>query len=134
MTVGLPGAGIGGLFYLVATITLPIRHAWRVLRGQPTEVEARDIVRALLLAVGILAGIWVAGWLLGIVMVRVPGASGGDWRTSGQPGVARNAVRVAMLLAGFATLTLVLGAVEVARLVVRRGTAPVMPDESRILP
>lgn len=134
MTVGLPGAGIGGLFYLLATLTLPFRHGWRAVRGLPTDVAARDIVRAMLLALGILAGIWVAGWLLGIVMVRMPAATGSGWRAPGQPGVARNAVRFAMLLAGFATLTVVLGAVEVARLVVRRGTAGVLPpDESRTL-
>ena len=131
MTVGLPGAGIGGLFYLVATLTLPFRHGWRTLRGQPTDVAVRDIVRALILALGILAGIWVAGWLLGVVMVRVPAAMGGAWHAPGQPGVARNAVRVAMLLAGFATLTVVLSAVEIARLVVQRGTlAALPPDES----
>ena len=134
MSVGLPGAGIGGLFYLVATLTLPFRHAWRLLRGQPTDVAARDIVRAVLIARGILAGIWVAGWVLGIVMVHVPAASGGGWRAPNQPGVARNAVRFAMLLAGFATLTVVLGAVEIARLVTRRATVAAMPpDESRIL-
>lgn len=134
MTVGLPGAGIGGLFYLVATLTLPFRHGWRALRGKPTDVAVGDIVRAMLLALGILAGIWVAGWLLGIVMARIPFAAGGGWRAPGQPGVARNAVRFAMLLAGFATLTVVLGAVEVARLVVRRTTVAVLPpDESRTL-
>ena len=120
MTAGLPGAGIGGLFYLASTIALPVRSVWRRVRGRPDPVSLRQLAQSLTMALGIIAGLWVAGWLLAFVvpqdmLVRTPAAGpvGGGL-------TARTVIPAATIAAGVATLALVLVSVEVARLVLRR--------------
>lgn len=121
MTAGLPGAGIGGLFYLASTLALPVRSAWRRLRGRPDPVTLRQLVHSLTMALGIIGGLWLAGWLLGFVvpaeMLRPPAAG-----VAGGGLAARTVLPAATFVAGVATLSLVLVVVEVARLVVRRSS------------
>lgn len=123
MTAGLPGAGIGGLFYLVSTIALPVRSVWRRVRGLPDPVTLRQLVHSLTMVVGILAGLWLAGWVLAFIvpqdmLVRAPAPG-----TLGTGVLSRTVLPAAALAAGLATLALVLVAVEVARLMVRRARA-----------
>ena len=66
MTVGLPGAGIGGLFYLASTLLLPVRSLVRRWRGRPDNVTWRGQAYLVLLALGIIGSLWLAGWLLDI--------------------------------------------------------------------
>ena len=120
MNAGLPGAGIGGLFYLASTILLPIRSAWRRLRGRPDGVSVRQHLHHLGMVLGIVAGLWCAGWLLAFVAPI-------DLLTAGPPGAAHGPARIgrtvipaATFAIGVATLLLILGAVELARLVERR--------------
>jgi hypothetical protein len=68
MNAGLPGAGIGGLFYLAATLLLPVRSLTRRLRGRSDAVTWRQHTHHLSIAAGIMAGLWTAGWLLGFVV------------------------------------------------------------------
>lgn len=115
MTVGLPGAGIGGLFYLASAVLLPFRRVLHVARGKPRQ-RSFDI-STMAIAGGILAAVWVTGWLLGFIVpagtvesaVSIAGAS-----------AARNVLRVATLGIAAGTLAAVLVAVEVARLGRRR--------------
>ncbi|OGF13170.1 MAG: hypothetical protein A2W00_13920 [Candidatus Eisenbacteria bacterium RBG_16_71_46] len=119
MTVGIPGSGIGGLFYLAGALWLPVRGLFRRLRGEP--VAWPQAFGQAALAVGILAGLWLTGALLGLLVgpSLEPAAAGG---TGIGAALARhaNALRLASLLAGFGTLGAVLAAVQIARLVVRR--------------
>ncbi len=119
MTAGLPGAGIGGLFYLLGAIVLPARNGWRWMTGRRNGLRGREVAFQLILALGILAGIWATGWLLGVVLGPgiVPQTGSG---VSAGVGSAANVVRWAAFLAGFLTLGLVLGTVQVARAVVTR--------------
>jgi len=126
MVTGIPGAGIGGLFYLVSAFALPLRVVRRWVRGERNDLRTGDVLRQILIAAGILGGIWVTGWLLGLVVTpdllertREAGLP------RSLPGATANVVRVAALLAGFATLGLVILTVEVGRFVVARRTAPV---------
>jgi len=119
MAAGLPGVGIGGLFYLVSAVALPLRSVWRRVRGVPDSLTTRELAWHLLIAAGIVAGIWVAGWILafalpgGMMPRSASGASGaGAW-----PG--HSVIRAATIAAGFITLTLVLASVEFARLAFR---------------
>jgi hypothetical protein len=117
MTAGIPGAGIGGLFYLINALLLPLRGLWRRARGEP--VPWSGLLRQAALAAGIVAGIWVAGWLLGFWLG--PGR-GGVSSPLGAAAAARTArlLGAATLVASFATLAAVLLSVQLARLVVRR--------------
>jgi hypothetical protein len=115
MTPGVPGAGIGGLFYLGSTFLLPFRSLLRRARGRPDSITPWQIAHSVALACGVLAGLFATGWVLAMILpdevLRSVATTGG--------GVAR--VRTVLPAATFATalatLLLVLGTVEVARLV-----------------
>lgn len=122
MTPGVPGAGIGGLFYLASTLLLPFRSLARRLRGQPDSLTARQVVHTLMIAGGVIAGLWVTGWALALLvpdeMLRSVTAS-----TTG-PSRVRTVLPAATFATGVTTLLTVLAAVEVARYArARRGTA-----------
>ena len=122
MTAGLPGAGIGGLFYLVATITLPLRSCWRRVRGRADSISWRHQAHNVAMAGGIIAGLWLAGWLLGFV-VPVEMLNPGMVRGPGHAASLRTVIPAATFAAAIFTLAMVLAAVEVAHHVARR--APV---------
>jgi hypothetical protein len=118
MTAGLPGAGIGGLFYLASTLLLPVRSAWRRLSGQSDPVPSRHQFHSVAIALGIIGGLWVTGWLLGFVVpdeMAAVAASG-----TSLAGTTRMVMPVATFAVGVGTLVAVLAAVEVARYVVLR--------------
>ena len=116
MTAGVPGTGIGGLFYLVAALLLPLRGLMLRIRG--ARVPWPTLFRQMRLAVGVFLGIWATGWLLGFIVgpvaVRVAG------RAEMLKWGFRSVVRWSALLAGLGALGVVLLSVEVARLVVRK--------------
>ena len=113
MTVGLPGAGIGGLFYLASTLLLPVRSIVRRLRGHPDDSPRRRQAHIVLLAFGIVASLWMAGWLLAFVVPdRMLGASSGVASAV----ASRTVIPLATFGIGVGTLAMVLIAVEIARL------------------
>lgn len=80
MTAGLPGTGIGGAFYLIAALLTPAWEAVRSRRRPRTPGRWRLAFRHVLLAVLVLASIWLAGHLLGLALTtsdvaQSPGAS-----------------------------------------------------------
>jgi MFS family permease len=119
MTAGVPGTGIGGLFYLLAALLLPLRGIVRRIRGR--RVSWRAIARNAGLAFGVFLGIWLTGWLLGLLV----GPATETLRVSAR-GVRmsitrrENIVRWAALVGGFVTLFFVLLTVQVARFTVKR--------------
>lgn len=118
MTVGVPGTGIGGLFYLASALLLPVRGVIRRMRG--AAVSWRGIIRPAGLGFGVLLGIWGTGWLLGLLVG--PLAEPAGLASQGGAELRRhyeNLVRWGALLAGFGTLAAVLLAVQIARLLVR---------------
>lgn len=69
MNVGLPGTGIGGLFYLLSALLMPIREICLALNKGSRFSHKRLILTQCAIAIGILAGIWLTGWLLGAALV-----------------------------------------------------------------
>ena len=115
MTVGLPGVGLGGIFYLASAICMPFRA---VLRRTGEARHGRIVVRQTLLAAGILVALWATGWALGDLITMTSRAA--PAMTRGVPiGVGANAVRVSALLLSLGTLSIVLLSVEVARFAVK---------------
>jgi len=119
MTAGVPGTGIGGLFYLMAALLLPVRGLLLRLRGG--RVSWRMVAKLLLLAIGVFLGIWGTWWFLGLAIV--PAAETVEAAIHVR-GILRRQyaefVRWAAILAGFVTLAAVLIGTQVARLVIRR--------------
>ena len=118
MTPGVPGAGIGGLFYLASTLLLPFRSIMRRWRGLPDPVPSRDIWHNVAMAAGVVAGLGMVGWLLAFI---VPDEVLRSQTTStGRMVSARTILPVATFATSVATLLLVLGGVEIARLLQAR--------------
>ncbi len=118
MTAGVPGTGIGGLFYMIAALLLPLRGIARRLRG--ARVSWRTILFQAVLAAGIMLGIWATGWLLGLLVQP----SAAYLQRVRRPPLARhrfsNVIRGAALIAGFATLGAVLGTAQLMRWIAGR--------------
>lgn len=123
MTVGLPGVGIGGIFYLVSALTMPVRELARTLRRESTFARWRFVLRHWMLAIGILVALWATGRVLGLLIERVsPHVA-----SSGMPlgGHARNVLQVSALVLSLGTLALVWIAVNLMHLLMRmRGGVP----------
>lgn len=133
MSVGLPGSGIGGIFYLLSALYMPFDRAFRAIKGegegvgvvaqQRRQLRVRLATRQTLLALGIVAALFVTGVALEHLIVALqthaPSAAG-------LAGGARNAASVprffqeASFALTFGTLALVLFSVQVMRLVFRR--------------
>ncbi len=117
MTPGIPGAGIGGLFYVCSSLVLAVRHGWRCIRRQARIDGSRDVAQLVVLAAGIALGVWVAGWLGGLFIspdfrLSRPGSSalfGGNVQV-------HNAVRVAAVVVGVGTLAVIMLGVELMRI------------------
>lgn len=122
MTAGLPGAGIGALFYLASAILLPARSLLRRLRGQPDAFTWRHQAHSVGIAAGIIGGLWMIGWLLGFIvpdeMLSRP--TGGEEQSAG---VSGNIIALATFAMAVGTLAAVLVAVEIAHHVQRVATA-----------
>ena len=122
MTVGLPGVGIGGIFYLVSALLMPVRELGRSLRREPGARQWGLVGRQMSIALGILAALWVTGWLVGRILLHAPviaSAATGTGMTGG------NVLRVSALALSLGTLSLVLVTMQVARAVLHyRGGIP----------
>jgi hypothetical protein len=112
MTVGLPGAGIGGLFYLAATLLLPIRSLLERRRNRAPAVSWRGQWHSVLIALGIMGGLWLTGWLLALVIPAATLAAGAGGH--GSSIAARTVIPLATFGLGVGTLLAVLLAVEIA--------------------
>ena len=64
MNAGLPGTGIGGLFYLVTALLMPAVEMVRTLRGRSSVARWRIVLRQVTLALGVLGGLWATAWFL----------------------------------------------------------------------
>jgi hypothetical protein len=110
VTAGIPGTGIGGLFYLVSALAMPLR----ALRGR--RPHWRLIAGQVAMASGVIAAMWATGLLLELALVHA--------RPLLPVSLGPPPDRVwpaAMIVAGAGALAVVLLGVELLRLVVHRG-------------
>jgi MFS family permease len=115
MNAGLPGTGIGGLFYIASALFMPVH---RLARGGAHDGRTwRRVGAQVTIAASIMGMLFVSGWLLALALAPVlaPALAAAD---VAQP--VRNVVRWVMVVGTAGLLAVVLLLVEVARLVVRR--------------
>jgi hypothetical protein len=112
MIAGLPGTGIGGFFYMLTALWMPVRETGRALRGQSSRVRWSLVGTQGALAIGVIATAWVTGWVLTLV---IPPASINN-RT--------NFLRVAPIVLQAAVLGTVFIMVHLLRLVARPRRLP----------
>ncbi|MBL8746043.1 MAG: hypothetical protein JNK58_06770 [Phycisphaerae bacterium] len=59
MVVGLPGTGIGGLFYLFMAFWMPFHELYMLARGRSSPARWRFIALNWIIITGVLAVLWV---------------------------------------------------------------------------
>jgi tetratricopeptide (TPR) repeat protein len=114
MTAGLPGTGIGGMFYLLSALATPLWQMYVRRRGRRSHGWSLVAAQAAM-ALAILAGVWTTGWLLGLGLTASRRAV-----PSAIMVPAGNQVPALVLLFSVGTLAVVLLGVELLRLWVRR--------------
>jgi hypothetical protein len=120
MIAGLPGTGIGGMFYVISAFVLVVRSVLQRLLGRGDRLGRRAAWRLGALTVSILAGVFATGFLIGLVFVP-PAASSAHHHLAAIAVLGglpwdRNVIRIGVLALSVATLIVVLLGVEVLRL------------------
>ena len=120
MTVGIPGAGIGGVFYLLSALLMPVREIGRFIQGRSSTISRQVVRRQFLIAIGILVCMWGTAWVLNVMMTIQPTLASIS-AAAHHPGTYQRLPRLlsysAMALT-FVTLIVVLGSVQIMRFVV----------------
>ena len=125
MAAGIPGAGIGGLFYLASALLMPVRALVLTARGRGSEARWALAFRQSSMAVGVLLALWGTGAALDAVLA-------GAARRAATTGTASTAIAAAptqslgpyALAFSIGTLVVVLLVVQVARVVLARPSGP----------
>jgi hypothetical protein len=133
MNAGLPGTGIGGIFYLLSALWMPFHELYKTFRNKRQPQRLRLILVQSGMALGIIAGIWLTGWLLGeLMMIHA--------RLTFKPGAAAtafsnvpNAIKLTMVFLTIGLLAVVVGGVHILKLVMRY-RQPRLALNSRIIP
>ncbi|HUC08444.1 MAG TPA: hypothetical protein VMR96_10195 [Solirubrobacterales bacterium] len=123
MSAGLPGLGLGGLFFIFSALLAPFPELWRTLRGRSDLASWRTIGRQLAQALAMIASIDLALRLTYLVLA----AAGVE-----DPPAADEATVLPLNLIGITTvlLVLVLCGAKLAELTlrVRGGGLPQVPE------
>jgi len=118
MTVGIPGVGFGGIFYLIGALFMPVREAVQTARGQSNLERWVAVGTQWSLAAGIIIALWGTGWVLGHVLPPVVIATtAGARRTVIAP---HNLLQVSALVGSLAMLAILIVVIRVAHFVLRR--------------
>lgn len=64
MTVGLPGTGIGGLYYFLLVLFMPLREAWLTLCGRGSTERWKQVGMYWCFLIAMLGVLWGESWLL----------------------------------------------------------------------
>ena len=132
MTAGLPGVGIGGIFYLVSALLMPARSLVAVFRGRADEARWSVALRQAALAAGILAALWLTGWALGWIIAHLIPDAARIATGARSAGEVRSVVRTSALVFSLGTLSAVLALVQLLRVVLpAKPTERNHPDRAR---
>lgn len=82
MVAGLPGTGIGGLFYILLVLQMPFRECWMTVTGRGSLVRWRDVGRHVALAASIVGALWIEAMVLIWILARVKSQVAGSWLES----------------------------------------------------
>jgi hypothetical protein len=74
---GLPGMGVGTLFYVLIALFMPVYECVRLIRGDSSLARWRVVAVQFSFAIGIIASITIAGRMLEIILGTLsPGSVG----------------------------------------------------------
>ncbi len=130
MNPGLPGLGIGGLFYILSALAMPVVALVRAARGAPAAAVRRELAaRQCAIALGIIGCMTLAFWGLDVALELHPvdGGAGTELQRRW------HSVRISALAVTAAVLASVLFAMHAVRLLVRRRRLPRLATLAREL-
>lgn len=105
----MPGTGIGGLFYILTALWMPVCEIWRWTRGQPTG-RWPLVARQFAIAIGVVAATSGVFWALDSVFMLHEAAH----HAAGKAHAARS-LHFPALVTTVGVLVTLLGAVHLAR-------------------
>ena len=111
MIAGLPGTGIGGIFYLLSVACMPFRELAMLVRGKSSLKRWKMILKYWCMSWGIIIGFWFMGWLLAL---RIPSRNLKHQTSITAP--SHNILHMQPILISLAALLYVLVVVEISRL------------------
>jgi len=113
MVAGLPGTGIGGCFFLLTALLMPVVELWRTVQGRSSLKQWGFVLQYCGMALGIMAAMWATGWLIGQALFAVVKASTSPAAAALEP---RNFLGAPPVVFTLLTLTFVLLSVGGLRL------------------
>lgn len=118
MAAGLPGAGIGGLFFVLSAYFMVIVEIQRTVRGRSSWVRWRVVLRNVSIASAMVAAVTAVVWL--VHRLAYPAPSGSAEAGKGSGSTTGALLPFSPVLVTLALLGVVLGAAYVLRLVFGR--------------
>lgn len=106
MIAGIPGTGIGGLFYLIIALWMPIRELYCKVFKRSSLERWHIVRRHIFITLWLIMGMWATGELLGLLLLHL--GMNGSHRS-------HNFLHVRPFLLTLATLTFVYLAVHAIR-------------------
>lgn len=126
MFAGLPGIGVGTLFYVLMALWMPIREIPRVIQGTSTIAAWKLILRQLFYAVGIIVTVMIGEktllWALGDHQVKP--LSPATWIHSELGAHASGSILAVPIMASLLLLGGVLIFVELLRVIAKKPKTP----------
>jgi hypothetical protein len=112
---GLPGTGLGGIFYVLLVIWMVLRESWFAARGSSTSGRWTRIARLGSLSGTIVVSLWVEGIMLQALIAEAPVVAAPA--KAAPAAFALNALTPALAIAPFAILAVLLVSLQLAKLV-----------------
>ena len=69
---GVPGTGLGGIFYVMLVMWMGVRESWLTLKGRTDDRRWRSVAELGWFASAIVAVFWLEGWALAAVAAAFP--------------------------------------------------------------
>jgi heme/copper-type cytochrome/quinol oxidase subunit 2 len=77
MIAGLPGTGIGGLFYMLLALWMPANEVINIIRGRANPKDTQLVKDHLFLTLCIVIAVIATGWVAGLLAVLILFGSSG---------------------------------------------------------
>jgi hypothetical protein len=119
MAAGLPGTGIGGIFYMLLVAVMPLRELRRTLSRRSCRARWKTVAASLLLVAAILACLWAEAWLLKCGLQWLVAHAGQRAGGLARATLALGQVAPALAIAPFVILAALILLMHLARLILR---------------
>lgn len=119
MAVGIPGTGLGGVFYVTMAIAMPVRAAIASWLGEALPNQWRNVGRHLAILAGILTVMWVEVMLIKGAAAVIAWTVPADSAVADTVHQAVNHAAPALALLPFVILGVIVGGLELLRMELR---------------